>query len=140
MPDSKLVLIAPTLTDHPVDVGLQTEAAILSQFVRRGFSVLLPIGVNHRYDLLLDLDGTFVRAQCKTGRLRNGVVEFAPRSTRANRRQIFNRGYRGEIEIFLVYCRELDRIYAVPVDEAPRTQMLTRRSRPERPEPRNTFG
>jgi hypothetical protein len=36
--------------------------------VRRGYSVLLPFGVNQRYDLVLDLDGRFVRAQCKTGR------------------------------------------------------------------------
>lgn len=109
-----------------MDVGLRTEAAILSHLTRRGYDVLLPFGVNHRYDLLLDMDGEFVRAQCKTGRLRNGTVGFSSRSTRANMNGIFSRGYRGEVEIFLVYCRELDRIYAVPVDDAPATEMRLR--------------
>ena len=67
MSDSKLRLPKPKLTNHPVDVGHRTEAAILSELVRRGYAVLLPFGVNQRYDLVLDLEGRFVRAQCKTG-------------------------------------------------------------------------
>jgi PD-(D/E)XK endonuclease len=43
-------------------------------------TVLLPFGVNQRYDLVLDLDGHLVKAQCKTGRLRKGVVSFSTRS------------------------------------------------------------
>lgn len=99
---------------------------MVSELIRRGYRVLLPVGVNQRYDLVIDLDGRFVRAQCKTGRLRNGIVEFSPRSTRSSRTQVSTRDYQGEIEIFLVYCRELDQIYAVPVDEAPRFQMWLR--------------
>jgi hypothetical protein len=104
----------------------RTEAAILSELVRRGYSVLLPFGVNQRYHLVLDLDGKFVRAQCKTGRLHDGFVEFSPRSTRVNTRGVFSRAYTGEIEIFLVYCRQLNRIYAVPVEEAPTSHMALR--------------
>jgi hypothetical protein len=40
----------PEPSKHPVDVGLRSEAAILSELVRRGYSVLLPFGVNQRYD------------------------------------------------------------------------------------------
>ncbi|HEY7150455.1 MAG TPA: group I intron-associated PD-(D/E)XK endonuclease [Solirubrobacterales bacterium] len=65
MSDSKLPLPRPSPTNHPVDVGQRTEAAILSDLVRRGYSVLLPFGVNQRYDLLLDLGEKFVRVQCK---------------------------------------------------------------------------
>jgi hypothetical protein len=109
---------APPKSSHPVDVGLRTEAAILAELVRRGYEVLTPFGTNQRYDLVLDIKGKFVRAQCKKGRLRNGVIRFAARSTRVNTRQVFFRGYRGEIEIFLVYCPDTDQIYAVPVEEA----------------------
>lgn len=126
MLDSKLRLPKPKLSKHPVDVGQRSEAAILSELVRRGYRVLLPFGTNQRYDLVLDLDGTFVRAQCKTGRLRNGSVEFTARSTRVNTSRVFVRSYRGEAEIFLVYCHELERIYAVPVDEAPTSHMALR--------------
>lgn len=75
--------------------------------------------MNQRYDLVLDLSGKFVRAQCKTGRLRNGVVAFRTVSIRSNTRRNFTRGYSGEADLFLVYCPETGRIYAVPVDEAP---------------------
>jgi len=109
----------PTPSSHPVDVGLRTEAAILAELARRGYQVLVPWGVNQRYDLVLDMDGKFLRAQCKTGRLRNGVIKYSTRSTRVNTRETFWRDYVGEVELFLVYCPETDRIYAVPVDEAP---------------------
>jgi len=124
--ESKLRLPKPKLTNNPVDVGQRTEAAILSELVRRGYSVLLPFGVNQRYDLVLDLDGKFVSAQCKTGRLRGGSIEFSPRSIRANRSGVFSRCYQGEVEIFLVHCPKLDRIYAVPVDETPGSYMALR--------------
>jgi hypothetical protein len=112
-------LKAPEPSSHPVDVGLRSEAAILSELVRRGFQVLVPFGTNQRYDLVLDLDGQFVRAQCKTGRLHRGVVRFSTRSIRSNTKQTYFRDYAGEVEIFLVYCQETNGIYAVPVEEAP---------------------
>jgi hypothetical protein len=113
---SKLRLPKPKLTNHPVDVGQRTEAAILAELVRRGYSVLLPFGTNQRYDLVLDLGGE----------LRGGSIEFTPRSIRANRTGVFSRSYRGEVEIFLVHCPKLNRIYAVPVEETPRSSMALR--------------
>ena len=117
----------PAKSLHPVDVGLRTEAAILAELVRRGYEILVPFGTNHRYDLVLDLDGEFVRAQCKTGRLRNGVIRYSARSTRISSSGIFTRGYRGEIEVFLIYCDDTRQIYAVPVDEMPRRELVLTR-------------
>ena len=65
-------LPAPPVSDHPVDVGTRTEGAIIGRLCRLGYPVLLAFGVNQRFDLVLDMDGRFLRAQCKTGRLRNG--------------------------------------------------------------------
>jgi hypothetical protein len=104
------------LSDHPVDVGHRTEAVILSELVRRGYRVLLPFGVNQRYDLVLDVEGRFVRAQCKTGLLRGGAVRFRPLSTQSNTRKTLSRGYEGEADLFLVYCPQNGLIYAVPVE------------------------
>jgi hypothetical protein len=92
VPDSKQRLPKPKLTNHPVDVGFRTEAAILSELGRRGYSLLIPWGVNQRYDVVLDLGDKFVRAQCKTGRLRRGAVAFPTRSIRTNTKQILKRG------------------------------------------------
>jgi hypothetical protein len=38
---------------------------------------------------------------------------------RVNTRGWFASDYEGEADLFLIYCPELERIYAVPVDEAP---------------------
>lgn len=115
----KKPLPAPVASSHPVDVGLRTEAAILAELVRRGHQVLVPFGTNQRYDLVIDMEGEFVRAQCKTGRLRDGVVIFSTQSVRANMKKVLTRGYHGDADLFLVYCPQTDAIYAVPVDEAP---------------------
>ena len=94
--------------------------------VRRGYDVLVPFGTNQRYDFVLDVDGKFVRAQVKTGLLRNGVVIFKTTSTRVNTLRAFRRGYKGEADVFLVYCADTDGIYAVPVDEAGASQCCLR--------------
>ena len=107
-------------------MGLRIEATILGELVRRGFRVLKPFGENHRYDLVIDLDGRFVRVQCKSGRLRRGVVNFSTASVRSNTDGRSTRGYAGEADLFVVYCPDNHGIYAVPVDEAPAGYMNLR--------------
>jgi hypothetical protein len=130
--DSKLRLAKPKLTNHPVDVGQRTEGAILSELVRRGYSVLLPFGVNQRYDLALDLGERLLRVQCKTGRRRGGTIEFSTVSVRSNTAGWFSKDYAGEADLFLVYWPESGRIYAVPVEEAPRGSHMSLRVDPPR--------
>ena len=106
------------LSRHPVDVGERSEAIIFAELVKRGYRVLIPHGTNHRYDLVIDVDGRFLRAQCKTGRLDRGVISFATQSTRANTRGVFRAPYDAtQIDLFLVYCPDTDRVYAVGVGE-----------------------
>ena len=116
----------PPPTKHPVDVGLRTEAVVTARLLSRGMKVLQPCGFNHRYDLVLDIEGRFLRAQIKTGRLREGVIRFKTCSVRSNTRKAIIRNYDDEIDLFLVYCRDTDGIYAVPTDEAPRGEMYLR--------------
>jgi PD-(D/E)XK endonuclease len=107
------------LSRHPVDVGERSEAIIFAELVKRGHRVLIPYGDNHRYDLVIDVGGRFLRAQCMTGRLRQGVIRFATSSTRANTVRAYQTPYnRDEIELFPIYCRDTDRVYAVDIDEA----------------------
>jgi hypothetical protein len=124
--DSKLRLPKPELTKHPVDVGLRSEGAIVSHLVRRGYSVLLPFGVNQRYDLVIDVEGELVKAQCKTGRLCNGRVRFSTRSVMTTKTRNVARGYSGEVDIFLVFCPQNGCVYVVPVGDAPATGMFLR--------------
>jgi hypothetical protein len=106
------------LSTHPVDVGQRSETAILAAFVDHGFQVWLPWGVNQRYDLVLEVRGEFLRVQCKTGRLRNGAVEFTAQSIRSNTKQVLRRSYHGEVEYFAVYCPANRGVYVVPCDDA----------------------
>jgi hypothetical protein len=106
------------MQDHPVDVGHRSEIAILHHLTERGYRVLLPSGVNRRYDLVIDAGNRFIRAQCKTARLRDGTIVFNTCSIRSNTRGALARAYDGEADIFLLYCSELRTVYAVPVVEA----------------------
>jgi hypothetical protein len=111
----------PQLSKHPVDVGQRTEAIVLAELVKRGYRVLTPFGTNHRYDFVLDLGDRFVRIQCKTGRLRRGVVEFQARSIQSNTRGSHERSYLEDIDLFAVYCPDTERVYAVPIEDSTST-------------------
>lgn len=120
------MLTKPVLTDHPVDVGQRSEGAILAQFVRHGYRVLLPFGVNQRYDLVLDGGRGFSRVQCKTGRLRDGAIQFSAQSVQSNTACTRVKAYTGEVDLFAVYCPDNDRVYVIPAEEVPATAMYLR--------------
>jgi PD-(D/E)XK endonuclease len=112
----------PPQNGHPVDVGTRTEAVVLAELVSRGYRVLLPFGHNQRYDFVLEIDGSFLRVQCKTGRLRDGCVIFKAQSVRSNTRETVLRDYKDDVELFIVSCLETGGIYAIPIEDATRTQ------------------
>ena len=122
----------PPLSRHPVDVGHRTEAAVRDALLQRGYGVLQPLGVNQRYDLVVDAGDRFLRVQCKTGRLENGSVKFRPVSVRSNRREVLVRGYAGEVDYFGIYCPETDDVYLVPIDEVTHSSMCMLRIEPTR--------
>ena len=99
---------------NPKAVGERTEAVILAHLIQRGDCVSLPFGNNQRYDMIVDRGGTLIKAQCKTGRLRNGVVLFNACSF--NGFTGAERDYRGQADVFLVCCHELHAVYEIPVD------------------------
>jgi hypothetical protein len=71
-----------------------------------------------RYDLLID-DGTDIaRVQCKTGRLRGGVVQFKTCSSYAHHSNPGSRrarDYLDQIDYFAVYCPETEGVYLVEI-------------------------
>jgi hypothetical protein len=96
--------------NDPKARGELTEVIILAELVKHGYEVLLPWGDNQRYDMALDLgDGRMLRAQCKTGRLRSGTILFEARSVNWNTKM--HRDYRGQADVFLVYCYETRKVY-----------------------------
>ncbi len=111
-------------------IGDITETKILTKLVEKGWTVSVPWGEGARYDLVADDGKDFHRIQCKTGRLRNGVIIFNAYSSHYHR----DRGmddYRGQADFFGVYCPELDEAYLVPVSEVGTTKVYLRVEAPK---------
>jgi hypothetical protein len=85
------------------------------------FAILVPFGENTRYDLVIDNGSRLRRVQCKTGRLRNGAIEFPTCSTYAHHPnpKVPRRDYEGQIDDFAVYCPELGTVYLIPIEDVP---------------------
>lgn len=98
-------------------VGERVEGIILGHLSKLGKIVLLPFGNNQRYDMVTDNgDGTFTKGQCKNGLVRDGNMRFKSVSTNGFTGK--NKDYTGTIDVFWVYCEELDKVYEIPVDIA----------------------
>lgn len=93
-------------------VGAATEGKVLAALIGSGHTVAVPFGVA-RYDLVLETPVGFKRVQCKTGRLRNGVVKFNVYSIDHGAKA--RRTYNGDADLFGVYCPDIDKVYLVPV-------------------------
>ena len=114
---------------NPKAIGERTEGIVLGHLMKLGHVVLLPFGNNQRYDIVIDVAGRFVRGQCKTGRLKNGCITFWACSTNGFLKK--KTGYRGQIEVFWVYCPENGKVYQVPVDKVGQTQVALRVAPPK---------
>lgn len=95
------------------DTGRTTEAVILARCLQMGYQVSIPFGHNNRYDLIVDTGGALLRAQCKTAFKRgDDVISF--RTYSVNTRTGDKRFYHDEIDVFLVWCPDLDKVYSLP--------------------------
>ena len=107
---------------HPKLVGDRTAARVLASLLEVYEVVLLPFGENQRYDLVVEDGPRFIRVQCKTGRLRDGAVRFAACSNNfhhPNRKEgeRYRHPYKGQADLFGVFCPDNRKVYLVPVDE-----------------------
>lgn len=108
-------------------IGNITEAMIISKLLKNGKQVLLPFGEGYRYDLVIeDDDEKFKKVQCKTGRIRNGVIIFNTCSLFFNTKERYKKSYINEIDLFAVYCPDNETVYLVPVKEVGKTKAALR--------------
>ena len=111
---------------NPSEKGEISEVMVLAQFVKSGTRVLRPYSASLRYDLVIEDGDGFHKVQCKTGRLKDGVVVAQVCSVSAPHRGGIKKGYKGEIDLFGIYCPETDEVYIVPVEDAPSREIRLR--------------
>ena len=99
--------------------GELAEISIAKQFLKNGYNVSFPYGDNQRYDLIIEISNILYKVQCKTGKLKDGVLVFNCSNSTVN--EVIEgqpKGhYRGQIDYFAVYSPELDKCYLLPVSE-----------------------
>ena len=120
--------------EHPKVVGDQCALAVMIALHETRIPFLVPLSENTRYDLAIEVDGRLARVQCKSGRLRNGAVQFATCSWyghHPNPKQP-SRTYLGEIDYFAVYCRQTTGVYLIPIEHVQTRSMANLRVAPPR--------
>jgi hypothetical protein len=119
---------------HPKDVGDRSTLAIMYALQMQGYPIFVPFGENTRYDLVVEVGGRLRRVQCKTGRLRNGVVLFNACSSYAHHpnAKVAKRDYVGEIDDFAVFCPDLGSVYVTPIDDVRARRVASLRVEPPR--------
>jgi len=94
--------------------GNAAEAAVMSALVQRGYDVLLPFGEGHPFDLVIYLQGRFIRVQVKTAWVRQGCIHFNPYATDHGKGP---GSYVGLADLFGVFSPLTRDTYLVPLDE-----------------------
>src|SRR5207302_6772748 len=113
--------------------GDACEAHVLAALVERDLNVLVPWGDNTRYDLAVDIDGRFLRIQCKTGRLiPSGCVRFRSYGVGRDTSRVTYYSP-DEIDYFGVWCLDTGCVYIVPIEDVGQRSAPHLRVEPPRP-------
>ncbi len=97
--------------------GAVAETAILLAATKLGVPVLKPVAEHGRADLALDVGGKLWRVQVKWGRLSKAgdvVVVHLSTSRFSTRGYVCTTYSEDEVDLFGVYCGELDRAFLLP--------------------------
>ena len=94
------------------------EQAVILYALKQGWGVLRPIGDRLPYDLVLDIDGKFIRIQVKSAWFdtarQNYVVDN--RRTKTNRRIMLREKYQeSDFDFAVVYIEEINIFYVIPI-------------------------
>src|SRR5438128_1663184 len=96
--------------------GMLAESAVVNEAVKLGIVVARPLS-DARYDLILDLEHTLLRVQCKWAVRHGDIVVVRCRTCRRGRQGLIHRPYAaGEIDAIAAYCDEIDQCYLLPLE------------------------
>ncbi len=104
--------------DNPNHKGNVAELAIATEAARLGLSVLKPLTEHERYDLVIGVADRLLRVQCKWGAHQGDVITVRLSSSYHSPTRGYVKGTytASEVDVFAVYCQELNRCYLLPMD------------------------
>ena len=113
------------------EIGLIGEQVLIAEFTKIRIPVLLPIGDNSPYDMVIDYNGRFLKVQAKTTEsVQNGKMVFCTNVTNPFKKT--SRKYTAsEIDIFGLYCIENGYIGLLPVKECTAKETVIRLDKPK---------
>jgi PD-(D/E)XK nuclease superfamily protein len=113
--------------------GSIAEAVIAAEAVKAGIFVLRPFTEGGRYDLAFEIEGRFVRVQCKSGTRRGDVIVVGTRTCRHTPRGYVRTTYDAtEVDAIAVYCPDTDGCYFIPIGDVRGRSMIHLRLAPAR--------
>ena len=91
------------------------ESAVATEFLKKGFSVLKPIGDRLPYDLAIDINGKLIRIQVKSAWFYRGAYKVDARVTKTNRRRMVRKYYdEKDFDFAIIYIQDLNIFYIMP--------------------------
>jgi hypothetical protein len=90
--------------------GEQSEVAVASELMRKGYGVSFPFGHEHQYDLIADRDGELYRIQVKTAKQEEGNRYYIPADA-----EQYDDAY---VDLFAGYSEDEVATFYIPVAEA----------------------
>lgn len=115
------------------NIGNIGEVKVLAKFVELGVPVYLPFGDNEKADLIADFNGKLNKIQVKTSiKAQDGKMIFDLTSSTAHRKNGVKHIYTSnEIDYFACYNIDRDKIFLIPINEAPNTSITIRYEKPK---------
>jgi hypothetical protein len=114
------------VSDTPNLNGDIAEAQVKLSLIQKDLQVFEPIRDSCRSDLVAEVGDELYRVQIKSGWYSEGKVKFNTRSVTDHDGNKYESDYVGDVDVFAVYCSEVDQVYWIPIEDTPSTKMALR--------------
>ena len=99
--------------------GAIAELAVAKAAIERGIEVYFPFA-DERADMLFDLGDRILRVQCKWATRSGDVIQVRCYRARRNADGLLRQYYsKDDVDLFGVYCADLERCYLIPFEDIP---------------------
>lgn len=122
-------------------IGNLGEIKVISKFVEYDIPVYIPFGDCEKADLIAEFNEKLQKIQVKTSvKTKNGTMMFDLVSSTSHRKNGVRHKYtKDEIDYFACYNIERDKVFLIPIEEAPSTAITIRFEEPKNNQIKNVI-